>query len=83
MQDFSRKFLGFTRNKGVDFLAKFNDALSTLHSFTASEFHVIPIAIIDGVIYIRNRSKMHKYLHNHPEDNIMSALILREFLYSL
>ena len=57
-QDFSRKFLGFTRNKGVDFLARFSgkyivgeakfltdfgghqnaqfdDALSTLHSFTA------------------------------------------------
>ena len=106
MKDFARKFLGFTRNKGIDFLAKFNgkyvigeakfltdfgghqnaqfdDALSTIHSFKASEFHVIPIAIIDGVIYIRNHSKMHNYLHNHPEDNIMSALILREFLYSL
>ena len=103
MRNFSRKFLGFTRNKGVDFLAKFNgkyvigeakfltdfgghqnaqfdDALGTLHSFTASEFHVIPIAIIDRVIYIRNHSKMHKYLHNHPEDSIMSALILREFI---
>ncbi|MBR0150673.1 MAG: hypothetical protein IJP89_04855 [Synergistaceae bacterium] len=106
MQDFARKFLGFTRNKGVDFLAKFSgkyivgeakfltdfgghqnaqfdDALSTLHSFTASEFEVIPVAIIDGVIYIRNHSKMHDYLQHHPEYNIMSALVLREFLYSL
>ncbi|MBQ7169856.1 MAG: hypothetical protein IJR63_08160 [Synergistaceae bacterium] len=106
MQDFSREFLGFTRSKGVDFLARsggkyvvgeaklltdfgghqnaqFDDALSTLHSFTASEFHVIPVAIIDGVIYIRNHSKIHDYLQHHPEDNIMSALVLREFLYSL
>ena len=106
MHDFSRKFLGFTRNKGVDFLAKFSgkyvageakfltdfgghqnaqfdDALSTLHSFTASEFDVVPVAIIDGVIYIRNHSKIHEYLTHNPQDNIMLALVLREFLYSL
>ena len=106
MKDFARKFLGFKRNKGIDFLAKFNgkyivgeakfltdfgghqnaqfdDALSTLHSFKRSEFLVIPIAIIDGVIYIKNRSKMYKHLSNHPEENIMSALVLRDFLYSL
>ncbi len=106
MQDFSRKFLGFTRNKGVDFLAKFSgkyiageakfltdfgghqnaqfdDALSTIHSFTDLGFDVIPVAILDGVIYIRNHSKMHEYLTRNPRDNIMSALVLREFLYSL
>ena len=106
MKDFARKFLGFKRNKGIDFLAKFNgkyvvgeakfltdfgghqnaqfdDALSTLHSFKRSEFLVIPIAIVDGVIYIKNRSKMYKHLSNHPEENIMSALVLRDFLYSL
>ena len=105
MQEFARSFLGFTRNKGVDFLARFNgkyivgeakfltdfgghqnaqfeDALSTLHSFMENH-DVIPVAIIDGVIYINNRSKMHEYLITHPEDNIMSALVLREFLYSL
>lgn len=106
MREFSRKFLGFKRNKGVDFLAKFNgkyvageakfltdfgghqntqfeDALSTLHGFKNSEFDVIPIAIIDGVIYIKNNSKMYKYLLRHRKDNIMSALVIREFLYSL
>ena len=30
MQDFAEKFLGFTRNKGIDFLAKFN---SKMHSY--------------------------------------------------
>ena len=106
MQDFSQKYLGFTRNKGVDFLAKFHgkyiageakfltdfgghqnaqfdDALSTLHSFMPSQFEVIPVAIIDGVIYISNHSKIHEHLLHHPEDYIMSALVLREFLYSL
>ena len=106
MQDFSQKYLGLTRNKGVDFLAKFHgkyiageakfltdfgghqnaqfdDALSTLHSFRPSRFDVIPVAIIDGVIYISNHSKMHEYIYRHPQDNIMSALVLREFLYSL
>ena len=106
MQEFSLKFLGFKRNKGIDFLAKFNgkyiageakfltdfgghqnaqfdDAVSSLHSFKTSKFEVIPIAIIDGVIYIKNRGKLHSYLLHHHKDNIMSALVLREFLYSL
>lgn len=106
MKDFAREFLGFKRNKGVDFLAKFDgryitgeakfltdfgghqnaqfdDALSTLHNFRNSKFNVIPIAIIDGVIYIKNNGKMYKYLKNHRKDNIMSALVLREFLYSI
>ena len=56
---------------------------STLHSFVPSQFEVIPVAIIDGVIYISNHSKIHEHLLHHPEDNIMSALVLREFLYSL
>ena len=106
MQKLAAEFLGFTRNKGVDFLAKFSgkyiageakfitdfgghqnaqfeDALSSLHGFRKARADVIPIAILDGVLYIRNHSKMHEYLSTHPEDNIMSALVLREFLYSL
>ena len=105
MQEFAENFLGFTRSKGIDFLAKFNnryvageakfitdfgghqnaqfdDALSSLHSFMKSD-SVIPAAILDGVLYIKGRNKMHSYLTLHPEDNILSALVLREFLYSL
>ena len=106
MYKFASDFLGFKRNKGIDFLAKFNgkyaageakfltdfgghqnaqldDALSSLHSFRKSEIHVIPIAVLDGVLYLKNRGKMYEYLNRHPKDNIMSALVLREFLYSL
>ena len=106
IHDFAADFLGFTRNKGVDFLAKFSgkyiageakfltdfgghqnaqfeDALTSLHSFRKSGLDVIPIAILDGVLYLRNNGKMYDYLRRHQKDNIMSALVLREFLYSL
>ena len=106
MQAFAAEYLGFRRNKGVDFIAKFSgkyivgeakfltdfgghqnaqfeDALTSLHSFRKTSLDVIPIAILDGVLYIRNHGKMHTYLTSHQKDNIMSALVLREFLYSL
>ena len=106
MQAFAAEYLGFRRNKGVDFLAKFSgkyivgeakfltdfgghqnaqfeDALTSLHSFRKTSIDVIPIAILDGILYIRNHGKMHTYLTAHQKDNIMSALVLREFLYSL
>ena len=108
MQEFAKNFLGFTRNKGIDFLAKFNgkyvageakfltdfgghqnaqfdDALSSIHSFTGEKNvsnEVIPAAILDGVLYISGHSKMHEYILS-TDDNIFSALVLREFLYSL
>ena len=41
------------------------------------------IAILDGVLYIKGKNKMHEYIINHRKDNIFSALVLREFLYSL
>lgn len=89
--DFLAKFNGIYIAGEAKFLtdfgghqnAQFDDALSTLHSFRNSKFNVIPIAIIDGVIYIKNNGKMYKYLKNHRKDNIMSALVLREFLYSI
>ena len=106
MHDFAAEFLGFRRNKGVDFLAKFSrkyvvgeakfltdfgghqnaqfeDALTSLHSFRKTSLDVIPIAILDVVLYLKNHGKMHTYLTAHQKDNIMSALVLREFLYSL
>ena len=109
MQIFARDFLGFTRNKGIDFLAKFNkkyvvgeakfltdfgghqnaqfdDALSSIYSFKGNnkiDSEVIPIAILDGVLYIKGKNKMHEYVINNSKDNIFSALVLREFLFSL
>lgn len=109
MKEFAEKFLGFTRNKGIDFISKFNnkyiageakfltdfgghqnaqfeDALNSIHSFSGTKRvknEVIPIAILDGVLYIRGKNKMHEYLIANDKDNIFSALVLRDFLYSL
>jgi len=44
----------------------------------------IKIAILDGVLYIKGKNKMHKSTTELYKDyNIMSALVLREFLYQL
>ena len=60
--------------------AQFNDALSTLNA----KVNAIPIAILDGVLYIPGNHKMYKTITNeYANSNIMSALVLREFLYSL
>ena len=111
MKNFAKKFLGFNRDKGIDFLAKFNnkyvvgeakfltdfgghqnaqfyDALDSdsVHSFNGTkniDNEVIPVAILDGVLYLSGKNKMHKYLIKNSVDNIFSALVLREFLYSL
>lgn len=108
---FARKYLGYTRNKGLDFLAKFNDkyilgeakflsdfggsqnsdfedAEATLRTeLNQTQYTVIKIAIIDGVIYIDNsiRKKMAKRMRNDFNDDevIISATLLRDFLYSL
>ena len=45
---------------------------------------MIKIAILDGVLYIPNRGKMYQQLLDAKEDEvIISALLLRDFLYSL
>lgn len=108
---FARKYLGYTRNKGLDFLAKFNgkyvlgeakflsdfggsqnsdfeDAELTLRAkLTPTDKKVVKIAIIDGVIYIDScaRQKMSRKMRNDFNDDevIISAVLLRDFLYSL
>lgn len=60
--------------------AQFNDALRLLNS----DADAIKIAILDGVLYIQNNCKMHNMItSNYKDHNIMSALVLREFLYSV
>lgn len=44
---------------------------------------VIPISIMDGVLYINGNNKMYRYLEDNQNQTIISALLLREFLYSL
>lgn len=109
MKDFAKLYLGFNREKGIDFLAKikgkyiiaeakflsdfgghqdaqFDDAIHTMHEDFSGKIvnsEVIPISIMDGVLYIKGNNKMHKYLVEHPDDIIMSALVLDEFLRSI
>lgn len=61
--------------------AQFNDAISTIET---KKVKAIKIAILDGVLYIEGQNKMHKSITELYKDyNIMSALVLREFLYQL
>ncbi len=61
--------------------AQFSDAMSTIETRNVK---AIKIAILDGVLYIKGNNKMYKSLITIYKDyNIMSALVLREFLYQL
>lgn len=109
MEKFAKKYLGFEREKGIDFIARFNnkyvlaeakfltdfgghqnaqfdDAVRTMQdSFVNKRVpnEIIPIAIMDGVLYIKGKNKMYRYLQQHSNQIILSSLVLREFLYSL
>lgn len=96
--------LNYKRNKGLDFVARFNkkyiigeakfltdfgghqnaqfeDAISTIE---APNVKAIKIAILDGVLYIKGSNKMHSLLLQKSEThNILSALVLRDYLYSI
>ncbi|MEN6553595.1 MAG: restriction endonuclease [Methanobacterium sp.] len=60
--------------------AQFNDAIATLKDEGTT---AIKIAILDGVLYIEGRNKMHRYLSLREDYNIMSSLVLREFLFQV
>lgn len=64
---------------------QFEDAISTLTSPIDSECkrEVIKIAIVDGVLYIKGRNKLYNFLQDNSELTVLSALVLREYLYSL
>jgi hypothetical protein len=104
MQTWCRANLNYTRDKGLDFVGRFNgkyvigeakfltdfgghqnaqfaDAISTIK--TAS-VQAIAVAILDGVLYINSNNKMYRDITTAYSDcNIVSALLLRDFLYSL
>ncbi len=59
---------------------QFNDAIATLETRASA----IKIAILDGMLYINSRNKMYKDITGiHSESHILSALLLRSFLFSL
>ncbi len=59
--------------------AQFNDAMTTVKS----KVDAVTVAILDGVPYIESSNKMCKSIRGQNKHNIMSALVLREFFYSL
>lgn len=44
---------------------------------------IIPIAIMDGVLYKKGKNKLYHYLEDNPDQIIISSLLLKEFLHSL
>ena len=60
--------------------AQYEDAKALLQN---ESIQAVKVAVLDGVIYIAADNKMHRYLLTHPQLNIMSALVLREFLYQI
>ena len=61
--------------------AQLSDALSTL---TTPGVKAIKIAVLDGVVYIKGKNKMFKQItEDYSTENIMSALVLKDFLRSL
>lgn len=96
--------LNYSRNKGLDFVARFNkqyiigeakfltdfgghqnaqfeDAISTIET---PNVQAKKIAILDGVLYIKGNNKMHNALNKqYSKYDILSALLLRDYLYSM
>ena len=61
--------------------AQLNDGIAPLQ---LTGLKAIPVAILDGVLYIKGKNKMHQTITTElQEKNIMSSLVLREFLYQL
>jgi hypothetical protein len=61
--------------------AQFNDAISTVQ---AKNVKAVKVAILDGVLFIKGKNKMYKDINTKYKDlNIMSSLVLREFLYQI
>jgi len=61
--------------------AQFNDAIATIMS---QGVQAIKVAILDGVLYIEGDNKMYRDITTTLKDeNIMSSLVLREFLYQI
>jgi len=60
--------------------AQFNDAITTVQTNVRAE----TVAILDGVLYIKGKNKMHKNItEGLSEFNIMSSLVLRDYLYQI
>lgn len=70
----------FITDEGGHQNGQFQDALKILKIH--SKPNIIKIAILDGVLYIPGKKKMYNAITSE-NINVMSALLLRNFLYSL
>ena len=60
---------------------QFNDAIDTI---TDKSIKATTVAILDGVLYIPGKNKLYTAItEDYNQYNILSALVLNEFLYSL
>ena len=59
--------------------AQFEDAILTIDT----NCDAIKIAILDGVLYIKNKGKLYNYISQNNHNIILSALMLREFLFQV
>lgn len=70
----------FLTDYGGHQMTQFNDAIATVES----RINAVRVAILDGILYIKSNNKMYKGITEvYSEDNIMSALLLRDFLYTI
>lgn len=105
MKHYVKEYLGREREKGLDFIARFNGKIIISEAKFLTDFgghqnaqledalqllriplkeNVVKLAILDGVCYIQNKSKMNAMLcQKYNDENILSALLLRDFLYAL
>lgn len=61
--------------------AQFNDAVKTVKARVSG---AVAIAILDGVLYIKGKNKMYKDITTSLKNcNIMSSLVLRDYLYQI
>ncbi|OGI60238.1 restriction endonuclease [Candidatus Nomurabacteria bacterium RIFCSPHIGHO2_01_FULL_38_19] len=61
--------------------AQFNDAIATIK---AKNVNAVKVAILDGVLYIKGNNKMYRDITTrYKKENILSSLVLREFLFQL
>ena len=87
--DFVARFNGKYIIGEAKFLSDFggnqnNQFREAVQIFDQVDLQAIPIAILDGVLYIKNKGMMHKQITSELRNkNIMSSLLLREFLYQV
>lgn len=70
----------FFTDNGSNHIEQLNDAMAIVESRT----NAVKVAILDGAIYRKNNSKTFKdIMEIYSHNNIMSALLLRDFLYTV